>query len=416
MRAPGACASILLFCVVGCAADATPDTLTSDAIGDPIAADPIDDGNVAYASHVQVLRGVDRASVFSPHEAHVLAASHGVKWSGVYIGGACNGGSGWSRARVTAIANATGWRFMPIWVGQQSPSICGAHSLTYARGHADGVATASRMRAFGWGGNKAIPVALDVEAGTYYYSASGSTAYVRGWVNAVHAAGYRAYVYGSPFGLAHYHDARVRIDGAWAASYFYAGFRAVAPNALSQMGGRYKNHNRAWQYAGNFYVSGASRVDANASDFLLAPRPGGTNIGHVGARIAPTACGGLVAGEGLARGESIASCDGHTQLQLSSSGELTLSANGRVVWTAGTEGAGVRAVLDDNGELVVVDGDGEPVFTSQTGGFPDARVDLRAGSLQVTNDDGDALWRNDGGLIVDDGMIDNLDDSTTNAP
>ena len=51
-------------------------------------------------------------------------------------------------------------------------------------------------------------------------------------------------------------------------------------------------------------------------------------------------CGGLQISEGLARGESVASCDGGTLLALSDSGELSLTVAGRSVWTAGTAGGG----------------------------------------------------------------------------
>jgi hypothetical protein len=349
---------------------------------------------------VRVERGVDRASVLSVHEARILHADHGVRWTGVYIGGACSGGSGWTKSAVTHIANATGWQFMPIWVGQQSPPICGAHSLSYTRGHADGVATAHRMREMGWGPNKDIPVALDVEAGTYFYSPNASTRYVRGWVRAVRAAGFRPYVYGSPYGLNHFHDAGVRIDAAWAASYFYRGFKAVAPGALDQMGNRYRHHNRAWQYAGNFYVSGVGYVDANTSSLLLAPKPGGTNRAKTAARTVPASCGTLEAGEGLARGETVASCDGNVSLAMTDSGELVLTVGGKATWSSGTDGIGETAVLDDNGELIVYDAGGEPVFASDTAGFPDAHVDLSSG-LAVVDDAGTALWSARDGLLVE---------------
>jgi hypothetical protein len=201
-----------------------------------------------------------------------------VTWTGVYIGGECSAGSGWSRRVVESLHAAAGWQFMPIFVGQQSPAICGAHELTYARGHADGEAAASHMRAYGWHGHRAIPVALDVEAGTYEYSRHGSTEYVKGWVAAVHANGFLAYVYSSPSGLVHFHDANLGINGGWAASYFYDGFHALRPGDLHQLGARFVHRNRAWQYAGDFEVSGVGRVDASTSNLLLAPRPGGTNL------------------------------------------------------------------------------------------------------------------------------------------
>ena len=383
MRALGILAGSVLL--AACAADlSSPDESSTS-----------DDATV----RPRIERGVDRASVFSTHEARILERDHGVKWTGVYLGGACNGGSGWTKSAVERIHNATGWRFMPIWVGQQSPSICGAHDLSYSRGHIDGKEAAHRMHEMGWGANKDIPVALDVEAGTYFYSASRSTSYVRGWVRAVRAAGYRPYVYGSPFGLNHFHDAGVRIDGAWAASYFYSGFRSVVPGDLSQMGSRYRHHNRAWQYAGDFFVSGVGSVDADTSSFLLAPHPGGTNRVTTAKRELPATCGVLEAGEGLARGEAAMSCDGATSLALTDSGELELTVNGKVVWTAGTDGAGETAVLQDTGELAVYDADAELVFTTDTAGFPDAHVEL-ANGLTIVDDDATPLWSAAKGLLV----------------
>jgi adhesin HecA-like repeat protein len=361
-------------------------------------------------SRITVERGVDRASVLSTHEARILKRDHGVKWSGVYIGGACNGGSGWTRARVEDIAHATGWTFMPIWVGQQSSRICGAHTLTFARGHADGVAAASRMHQMGWGANKDIPVALDVEAATYFDHPTASTRYVRGWVAAVRAAGYRAYVYGSPYGLVHYHDAGVRIDAVWAADYVYSGFRAVTPGSTPLLGSRYKNHNRAWQYAGDFSVSGAGRVDASTSNLLLAPAPGGTNRTTTAQRELPAACGVLEGGEGLALGESIASCDGAVTLTLASDGELELRSAGKIVWTAGTIGAAATVVMQDNGELVAFDDTGEEVFTSDSGGYPDSHLELGSAlaAMAIVDDDGDEQWTSRDGLIGHDDMNEDL--------
>jgi hypothetical protein len=49
---------------------------------------------------------------------------------------------------------------------------------------------------------------------------------------------------------------------------------------------------------------------------LLAPKPGGTNRARVAHREVPASCGVLEAGEGLARGESLASCDGQVTLTM----------------------------------------------------------------------------------------------------
>jgi len=277
---------LLLGSIVGSSVGCMDDTAVDDPDTDDTELDEPDDTPPLpeLGRRVTVQRGVDRAGQFSVHEARILDHDHGVKWTGVYIGGACNGGFGWTKAGVEAIHHATGWRFMPIWVGQQSPSICGAHSLTYTRGKLDGAAAAHRMHAFGWGAHKDIPIALDVEGGTYEFSPHRSTAYVHGWIHAVHAAGYRAYVYSSPFGIKHFHDAKLKLDGAWVASWHFNGFHAVRPSGLHEIGNRYTRHNRAWQYSGDFPVSGVGGVDANTSDLLLAPAPGGTNIATVAPR------------------------------------------------------------------------------------------------------------------------------------
>jgi hypothetical protein len=222
---------------------------------------------------ISIQRGIDRAGVLSPGEATSYKNAHNATWSGVYMGGPCNGGSGWTRAAVTAIYNATQWSFMPIYVGQQSPAICGASTLTYASGHSDGTAAAGLMGQFNWGPNKKIPVALDLEAGTYSFSPSGATSYVHGWVDAVHSAGYLAYVYSSPAAL----DAMtgLPIDGVWVANWYYTDFANVLPSdSRTGLGSNYPNHQRAWQYSG----CQTCAVDWDVSDLLLAPAPGGSNI------------------------------------------------------------------------------------------------------------------------------------------
>ncbi len=273
----------VLFAVAlaGCAAH--PQMDGPDAGGGDDAPEVVDAGVVAppidaAPKPIEVLRGVDRASAFSVAEAKTLHTDHGVSWTGVYIGGACNAGSGWSKAVVTSLHTATEWQFMPIWVGQQSSAICGAHTLTAAQGTTDGKAAAATMLEFGWDGSRNIPVALDVESGTYSGDVAGATAYVKAWVTAVHAAGYLAYAYSSPTGIVHFHDNATGLDGAWVASWYYTDFHDSAPADLTQIGSDYTHDNRAWQYAGSFAVSGAGSVDADTSDLLLAPAPGGTNL------------------------------------------------------------------------------------------------------------------------------------------
>ncbi len=196
----------------------------------------------------------------------------------MYIGGPCNGGSGWTKAGVAAMASQLHWLFMPIYVGQQSPSICGATDLSATRGASDGAEAAAQMKTFGWEPNRKIPVCLDLEAGSYSYSPSGALAYAHAWRDAVRNAGYLAYLYSNPTAINALYDANVVFDGAWPASWFYTNFANVSPSDLNQLGTRYTHQNRAWQYAGSFAVSGAGDVDGDTSDLLLAPAPDGTNL------------------------------------------------------------------------------------------------------------------------------------------
>ena len=236
---------------------------------------PTDD---AATVEIQILQGVDRAGAFSTTEASYLRTTYGVMWTGVYIGGACSAGSGWSKSVLTALNASAGWRFMPIWVGQQSPSICGRATLTAAQGTTDGQATAAMMSSYDWGPNLDIPVVLDLEAGAYTYNPTASRAYATAWRDAVRAAGYLAYLYSSPTAIAAYDDAGVAFDGVWPADWYYSAFKSTAtPADLTQLGTRYPGQTRAWQYAGNVTTASAGGVDADVSDLLLAPPPGGTN-------------------------------------------------------------------------------------------------------------------------------------------
>jgi hypothetical protein len=393
-------------------ASACTTEVDGDMDDDPIPGTP----EAIAAVKITPIRGADRASEISVGEARTLLNDHGVKYFGVYIGGPCNGGSGWTKAGVTAISHATGWKFAPIYVGQQASSICGAHELTSARGKADGRAAAADLKRFGWEPKRDIPVFLDVEAPTYFDHPAASTAYVRAWVNEVHAQGYRADVYGSPFALDTFHDHKVKIDGVWAASYFYKGFASVVPADLDQMGGRYRHRNRSWQYAGNFEVRGVGAVDGDTANMLLAPKPGGTNRLTTAHREVAAACGALQPTEGIAAGESLSSCDGTVTLSLSDGGTLSLVANGKQVWSVATAG-GTTAVLEDNGEFAVFDGSDNPVYTTGTFGFPDAHMELHADGLALIDDDATPLWSSSAGMLVaDDAGFEANDDAGFTQP
>jgi hypothetical protein len=236
-------------------------------------------GQTESASSTGSLRGVDSASAFSDAAARKLKDDFGVKWTGVYIGGPCSAGSGWTKDRVKAIHQATAWSFLPIFVGQESPSICHAHDLTEARGEDDGSEAVALMKDFGWPERKGIPVVLDVEEGTYADDPAATVAYVRGWIERVKADGYKAYVYTSPVATDAFARDHLAIDAIWVASDFFAGFANVTPYSSDledQIGRSFHDHDRAWQYAGAappVHIDGVGDVDCDVADMPLAPVP-----------------------------------------------------------------------------------------------------------------------------------------------
>src|SRR5690242_16425441 len=135
------------------------------------------ESEITAGATVQILRGTDRAAAFTPGEARFLRDAFGVAWTGVYIGGPCSAGSGWTRASVEAIAAATGWQFLPIFVGSQRGLGCRATALGFGQGQADGNQTAALMRGFGWDGGRSIPVVLDIERSTFDQDPGGTTEY-----------------------------------------------------------------------------------------------------------------------------------------------------------------------------------------------------------------------------------------------
>ena len=222
-----------------------------------------------------VQQGVDRAGAFSPSEAMSLKSAYGVTFTGVYIGGPCSAGSGWTANSVTAIFNAVGWQFLPIFVGQQSAAICGHDTLTEAQGVTDGNSAVTLMGNFMWAAHDHIPLALDLEAGAYSASPSGATSYVKGFADTVSAAGYDVYVYSSVTALNALASANLPITGAWPAYWLQTngGFKSgLAPSQVPGLSAHWSGIAGAWQY--NSGTSVVGDVDYDVADFVLAPAPG----------------------------------------------------------------------------------------------------------------------------------------------
>src|SRR2546426_3463795 len=98
-------AILVLVSVIGCTAG--DGSLGPDAgdDGQPADASSGGGGDASPPHVIDILGGVDRASAFTVAEAKSLKTNHGVKWTGVYIGGPCSAGSGWTKSLVTSFAD-----------------------------------------------------------------------------------------------------------------------------------------------------------------------------------------------------------------------------------------------------------------------------------------------------------------------
>ena len=227
---------------------------------------------------------------------------------GTYLGGmnwACGYGD-FSASWVRQVG-AEGWRFVPIWIGRQSPCstipgvavIDPAHAA--AEGRSDAKSAVAAARKFGYGPGS--PLYFDMEG----YQAGGSCSsavlhFLNGWTRQLHAAGYQCGVYSSAASgiknlVAVYNNRTLtRPDDIWTAdwtskpvltdSYVPASYWS-SHQRLHQYSGP---HNEKWggdtlnidtdaadgQVAGTSAVPGTPRPTENATPSQLAIAPGRT--------------------------------------------------------------------------------------------------------------------------------------------
>ena len=233
------------------------------------------DDTVAGSSDLQVgpaAEGLDNASALSVADAVHYKSQYGITWSGAYVGGPCNGGSGWTASVLSSINKATGWQFIPIYVGQNGPGLGCPTNLTPGQGTADGQDAVSVMKSYEWAPHASIPVCLDVESETFGGDPGGTTAYVHAWLDAVHAGGYLAYVYGNPDTLVAFAHDGLPIDGVWVANWEFGGFtKGLSPYSDGSLPNSLYPH-RAWQY-----TDSGGGMDYDTANLLLAPAPGHGN-------------------------------------------------------------------------------------------------------------------------------------------
>ncbi|MDI1435954.1 matrixin family metalloprotease [Polyangium sorediatum] len=108
----------------------------------------------------------------------------------------------------------------------------------------------------------------------------------------------------------------------------------------------------------------------------------------------PSGCGSLNAGQGLSAEQSVWSCDGRFQLKYQSDGNLVLYMGSSPLWATGTNGAGGdRVLMQEDGNLVIYNASGHPVWATNTPGTSN-----RYANLAVQNDGNVVLYRTGGGV------------------
>jgi hypothetical protein len=211
-----------------------------------------------------------------------------------YLGGsnwACDYGN-FSASWVRQVA-AEGWKFLPVWVGPQAPctTLTGVTTIdpgqAAAQGQQQAASAVAAAQGFGYGGG--TPIYFDLESYDNYDSACSQAvlAFLGGWAQALHAAGYLSGVYSSAAtGISdlagQYGTAYPAPDAIWIADWNIEPTLtdAYVPDA------DWASHQRVHQYAAPHEETwgGASvDIDSDISDgpaagSAAAAPPGGTDV------------------------------------------------------------------------------------------------------------------------------------------
>ena len=128
-------------------------------------------------------------------------------FAGYYLASPCHRVSGWMGKRATLAS--MGWKFLPVYVGQQAvgASGCGHNVLSEAQARLDAADASAKMTGEGFAGQSFVY--LDIERCEVF--PPGMTDYIATWVSEVASAGFGPAVY------CHRHnatDVRTAVGGA----------------------------------------------------------------------------------------------------------------------------------------------------------------------------------------------------------
>lgn len=206
--------------------------------------------------------------------------------AGVYIGGrgrACPNQKHLSPSWVKA-AHSMGWKFLPLYVGSQSPCVGAAHkrkvrmstSAPYQQGRREGLDAVRQAQRLGMVRRSAVY--LDMEAYDHKNASCAATTlrFIQGWNSAVRAQGYVAGFYSSAdSGIAHLEKARASGARGLPTALWFARWRV--PKSVDNERRIHRNawqpHRRAHQFTGNVtrtYGGRAVTIDQNLVDAPVA--------------------------------------------------------------------------------------------------------------------------------------------------
>lgn len=240
-----------------------------------------------------------------------------------------------------------------------------------------------------------LPVMLDMEV-TDGQSPATITAQIHRWVNTIAAGtGKMPMVYSG----AYFWDDSVGTSDFASLPFVIAWYGNNCPGVPNAWAG---THWTFHQYSSSGSVPGIpDAVDMDIYNGTLAQleafaggQAASTQCGAAPALPpAPTACGSLAPGEGLAPGASVFSCDGRFQLVMQGDGNLVLYSSGVPMWDTGTGGmGGYVAVMQGDGNFVLYSKEGCALWNSQSAGHPGASLAVQGDGNAVVYAGATALW------------------------
>lgn len=109
--------------------------------------------------------------------------------------------------------------------------------------------------------------------------------------------------------------------------------------------------------------------------------------------------------EHLNRGEAIESPSQQLKLAMLDNGDLVLTRNGQQLWDSGTYGVGHHAIMQPDGNLVILDSAGRRVWQSGTAGFYGALLRLQDDGTLVVVKGEQVLWANGESKVLENGLL-----------